>query len=91
MIIWALAVAKITPKIFDKYLLGGGSGKSSRYVGGNHPLYQQLEKKISLWKGFEKTIFFPTGYQANLGTLQALGTLAKKRYHFRKKAVFLIR
>ncbi len=50
---------------------GCGSG-ASRLVCGNTRLYNDLEEKISRFKGTPGALVFSTGYMANIGTLSAL-------------------
>lgn len=50
---------------------GFGSG-ASRYISGNVELYDKLEEALAEWKQKESALVFPTGYQANVGTLAAL-------------------
>lgn len=50
---------------------GAGSG-SARLVGGNHPLYAELEGKLAALKGSEDALVFGSGYLTNVGTIPAL-------------------
>lgn len=50
---------------------GAGAG-ASRLVSGNHPLYEELEKKLATAKGTESALVFGSGYLANLGVIPAL-------------------
>ncbi len=50
---------------------GTGAG-ASRLVTGDHPLYQELEKRIAAFKGTETSLVFGSGYLANLGIVPAL-------------------
>ncbi len=50
---------------------GVGSG-ASRLIAGNMALYRQLEDRLAQFKGTEAALVFPTGYQANVGTITAL-------------------
>lgn len=50
---------------------GVGSG-ASRLVSGNYEVHEELERKIAEYEETEASIIFPTGYMANLGTIQAL-------------------
>ena len=45
---------------------------SSRLVSGNDVSFSILEKKLSKHKSQEKTIIFPTGYMANIGTISSV-------------------
>lgn len=50
---------------------GGGAG-SSRLIAGSLPIHDVLEAEVADWLGTEAALVFPSGYQANLGMLQAL-------------------
>ncbi len=50
---------------------GTGSG-ASRLVVGSFDLHQKLEREIADLKRCDGSIVFPTGYQANVGTISAL-------------------
>ena len=45
---------------------------SSRLVSGNDTSFEILEKKLARHKSQQKTLIFPTGYMANLGSITAL-------------------
>jgi 8-amino-7-oxononanoate synthase len=51
---------------------GAGSG-ASRLVTGSRPVHHELEAELAEWKGQERSILFPTGFQANLGVLATFG------------------
>ena len=51
---------------------GTGAG-ASRLVCGTRPVHDQLEARLSRWKGTEAALVFPTGFAANLGVLSVLG------------------
>lgn len=53
----------------EKYGIGSGA---SRYISGNHPYYDLLEKKLAAYKGTEAALVFGSGYLANIGTIPAL-------------------
>jgi 8-amino-7-oxononanoate synthase len=55
--------------ILKKYGVGSGA---SRLVSGNFDVHEELENRIKEYEGTEAAIIFPTGYMANLGTIQAL-------------------
>lgn len=50
---------------------GAGAG-ASRYITGNNPLYEQLERAIAAIKGTDDALVFATGYLANVGAIPAL-------------------
>jgi 8-amino-7-oxononanoate synthase len=50
---------------------GAGAG-ASRYITGNHPLYDAAEGLIAAFKGAENAVVFATGYLANIGVIPAL-------------------
>lgn len=50
----------------------GVSSTASRLVCGTLPLHSDLEAAICDWKGAEASIVFNSGFQANVGLLQAL-------------------
>src|SRR3972149_4750245 len=54
---------------FQKY---GTSSSSSRLVSGNSSLISRAEEAYARHFGYEAALFFPSGYQANLGLLSAL-------------------
>ena len=62
-------VIRKTKEILKKHGVGSGA---SRLVSGNFEIHDELEAKISKYEGTPASIVFPTGYMANLGTMQAL-------------------
>lgn len=50
---------------------GFGSG-SSRLISGTMELHRLLEDRIIRFLGFERSLFFSTGYSANVGVVQSL-------------------
>jgi len=54
---------------FQKY---GSSSSSSRLVSGNYSLIGEAEKAYARYFGYEESLFFPSGYQANLALLSTL-------------------
>lgn len=50
---------------------GVGSGASA-LVSGHHALHARFEREAAEWMGYERALFFPSGYTANLAVLQAL-------------------
>ncbi|WDE97509.1 8-amino-7-oxononanoate synthase [Lentisphaera profundi] len=64
----------------------GTSSIASRLVCGTLPIHAELEKKIAQWKGSEAAMVLNSGFQANLGIIQALANkdsliLADKLVH----------
>jgi 8-amino-7-oxononanoate synthase len=53
----------------NKY--GSGAG-ASRLVTGNHPLYQELERKLAHLKNTESAIITGSGYLVNIGVIPAV-------------------
>lgn len=54
---------------FVKY---GSSASSSRLVSGNYQIIGEAEKAYADYFGYEAALFFPSGYQANVGVLSTL-------------------
>ncbi len=54
---------------FEKY---GTSSSSSRLVSGNYAVISRAEEEYARYFGYEAALFFPSGYQANIGILSAL-------------------
>jgi 8-amino-7-oxononanoate synthase len=50
---------------------GCGTG-ASRLITGHTELHAAVERRIAHWKGTEAALLFPSGYQANVGTIAAL-------------------
>src|SRR6185369_8448881 len=50
---------------------GCGAG-SSRLIAGHLELHAEVEAQLARWKGTESALLFPSGYQANVGTIAAL-------------------
>jgi 8-amino-7-oxononanoate synthase len=55
-----------TARNFQKY---GTSSSSSRLVSGNYSVINEAEKAYASYFGYHDALFFPSGYQANLGIL----------------------
>jgi 8-amino-7-oxononanoate synthase len=54
---------------FSRY---GSSSSSSRLVSGNFRLLNEAEDAFADFFGYEAALFFPSGYQANMGVLSAV-------------------
>jgi 8-amino-7-oxononanoate synthase len=50
----------------------GSSSSSSRLVSGNFRLLNEAEQAFADFFGYEAALFYPSGYQANIGVLSAL-------------------
>lgn len=60
---------KAAIKAINKYGTGAGA---SRLVSGSYKLHEELEKKVAIFKGTEKALVFPSGYQTNIRVISAL-------------------
>ena len=63
---------RLRRKVADNFLRYGSSSSSSRLVSANFRLLMEAEKAYADFFGYEAAIFFPSGYQANIGVLSAL-------------------
>ena len=59
-------------KVSSNFMKYGTSSSSSRLVSGNYSVINQAEKEYARFFGYEDALFFPSGYQANIGILSAL-------------------
>jgi 8-amino-7-oxononanoate synthase len=50
----------------------GAGATGSRLTTGTYSLHAQLERELAEFKGAEAALFFPSGYQASVGTIPAL-------------------
>lgn len=63
----------VLQKRIQENLAGITSGSAgSRLLRGNLPLFTELENKLAAFSEREAAIFFPSGYQANIGLLSAI-------------------
>jgi 8-amino-7-oxononanoate synthase len=63
------ALRRKVARNFERY---GASSSSSRLVSGNYALIKQAEAAYARHFGYEDALFYPSGYQANLGVLSTL-------------------
>ncbi len=59
-------------KVADNFARYGSSSSSSRLVSGNYERVNEAEKAFAKFFGYEAALFFPSGYQANVGVLATL-------------------
>jgi len=59
-------------KVADHFARYGSSSSSSRLVSGNFQRLNEAEKAFAEFFGYEAALFFPSGYQANVGVLATL-------------------
>ncbi len=59
-------------KVADNFARYGSSSSSSRLVSGNFKRLNEAEKAVADFFGYEAALFFPSGYQANVGVLATL-------------------
>lgn len=50
----------------------GAGGRASRLLGGGSVFDERAESALARWLGAESALMFPSGYQANVGVVQAL-------------------
>lgn len=66
------ASKRLRRKVADNFLRYGSSSSSSRLVSGNYQLINEAENAFAEFFGYEAALFFPSGYQANVGVLATL-------------------
>ncbi|NNE97576.1 MAG: 8-amino-7-oxononanoate synthase, partial [Pyrinomonadaceae bacterium] len=49
----------------------GVGSTGSRLLRGERDCFREVEEKFAAWKGTERSLYFATGYQANIGIMQA--------------------
>jgi len=59
-------------KIAGNFERFGGTSSSSRLVSGNYAAISEAEKACAEFFGYADALFFPSGYQANIGLLSTL-------------------
>jgi len=63
---------KLRQKVSRNFFKYSTSSSSSRLVSGNYSVINQAEKEYARFFGYEEALFFPSGYQANIGIVSAL-------------------
>ena len=67
-----LGVSKeLKEKVAKNFLKYSTSSSSSRLVSGNYSIINQAEREYASFFGYDDALFFPSGYQANLGIISA--------------------
>ena len=66
------ASEELRRRVADNFSRFGSSSSSSRLVSGNFRLLNEAENVFADFFGYEAALFFPSGYQANIGLLSAL-------------------
>ncbi|MEI7590867.1 MAG: pyridoxal phosphate-dependent aminotransferase family protein [Deltaproteobacteria bacterium] len=59
-------------KVANNFMKYGSSSSSSRLVSGNFNAITEAEQAYANYFGYESALFFPSGYQANIGLISAL-------------------
>ncbi len=63
------ALARAAENSLQKYGMGSGA---SRLISGNMTPHEELEKELAVFTHRERALYFPSGYQANIGVIPAL-------------------
>jgi len=66
------ASPKLREKVAANFRRYGTSSSSSRLVCGHYALISRAEEAYARHFGYDEALFFPSGYQANLGVISAL-------------------
>jgi 8-amino-7-oxononanoate synthase len=61
--------SELSNKVAKNFKTYGASSSSSRLVSGNYSVISQAEREYAQYFGYEDSLFFPSGYQANFGIL----------------------
>lgn len=65
--------SNVSRETFVQSSVTAGAG-ASRLIHGTAPQHEALERELAAWVGLESALLFTTGYTANVGLLQALGS-----------------
>ena len=63
---------KLAGKVADKFQRYGSSSSSSRLVSGNLEIIKKAEEAFANYFGYQSALFYPSGYQCNLGLVGTL-------------------
>jgi 8-amino-7-oxononanoate synthase len=66
------AAGKLKEKVAENFRRYGTSSSSSRLVSGHYAVITEAEKAYARYFGYDDALFFPSGYQANLGLISTL-------------------
>jgi 8-amino-7-oxononanoate synthase len=66
------ASMELREKVAANFRRYGTSSSSSRLVSGHYALISRAEEAYAGYFGYDEALFFPSGYQANLGVISAL-------------------
>ncbi len=63
---------KLKERLLSRLPSSAMGSPASRLLRGNHPLHLELERKFADFKSSEAALFYPSGFQANLGLLSTV-------------------
>lgn len=63
---------ELREKVSQNFMKYGTSSSSSRLVAGNYSIISQAEKEYAAYFGYEDALFYPSGFQANVGLISTL-------------------
>lgn len=66
------ASEELRQQVADNFTKYSPSSSSSRLVSGNYSIIAEAEQAYADYFGYESAIFFPSGYQANVGLISTL-------------------
>lgn len=61
---------RIKSALIESVKSGGVGSTASRLLRGERDSFKKVEAKFAAWKNTERSLYFATGYQANIGVLQ---------------------
>ena len=66
------ASRQVMDRVAENFRKYGPSSSSSRLVSGNYSIIHEAEAAYADYFGYESALFFPSGYQANVGLISTL-------------------
>lgn len=66
------ASKEVRKKVAARFAAYGSTSSSSRLVSGNYTVIVEAEKEYARFFGYDQALFFPSGYQANIGLISGL-------------------